>query len=52
MSARIREQVHALVDSLDARQLLAIRLYIEEIVSSKPAKPRRPTSVRDTPEPR
>ena len=47
MSAQIREQIHALVENLDARQLLAVRLYIEELLAAASRKPRSGTSSRD-----
>ncbi len=40
MSEQIREQLHQLVDQLDPGQLLAVRLYIDDL---EPAAPRART---------
>lgn len=49
MSERIRNQVHALVDSLDASRLLAVRLYIEELTAQSQERKQRPRSPLEAP---
>ena len=41
MSAQIRQQVRELLDDLDARQVLAVRMFIEELQEARSGK--RPT---------
>jgi len=47
MSVTVRQQVHELIDHLDTRQVLSVRMFIEELQAARaPSLKPRPSGLR------